>query len=48
MVTATSLLVARSAAPAATHVDVPAALRELDVPSGCAADYDAWLTEVSA
>jgi hypothetical protein len=24
---------------------VPAALRDLDVPSGCAADYDDWLAE---
>lgn len=48
LVSGTSLLVARSAAGAAPRVEVPAALRELDVPSGCAADYDAWLTEVSA
>jgi transposase len=48
LVTGTSFLVARSAGRAATCVDVPAALRELDVPSGCAADYDAWLTKVSA
>jgi transposase len=26
---------------------VPAHLRDLDVPSGCAADYDAWLGEVA-
>jgi hypothetical protein len=24
---------------------VPAVLRDLDVPSGCAADYDGWLAE---
>jgi transposase len=48
LATGTSFLVARSAARAAARVDVPAALREHDVPSGCAADYDAWLTEVSA
>jgi hypothetical protein len=24
---------------------VPAALRDLEVPSGCAADYDGWLAE---
>ena len=24
---------------------VPAALRDVDVPSGCAADYDGWLAE---
>jgi hypothetical protein len=29
-------------------VDVPAALRDIDVPSGCAADYDGWLGEVRA
>ena len=29
-------------------VDVPAALRDIEVPSGCAADYDGWLTEVPA
>jgi transposase len=38
-------------APAAirpTPVDLPAALRDLEVPSGCAADYDGWLTAVPA
>ena len=29
-------------------VDVPAALRDIDVPSGCAADYDGWLAAVPA
>ena len=49
LATGTPLVVARSAVPTATYrVDVPAALRDLDVPSGCAADYDAWLTEVPA
>ena len=32
--------------PARLEADVvPAALRDLDVPSGCAADYDGWLAE---
>jgi hypothetical protein len=31
-------------APLASDV-VPATLRDLDVPSGCAADYDGWLAE---
>jgi len=45
----TPLIVARRAVPAAAPVvDVPAPLRDVDVPSGCAADYDAWLTEVPA
>jgi transposase len=49
LATGTPLVVARHVAPAtATRVDVPAPLRDLDVPSGCAADYDAWLTEVPA
>jgi transposase len=49
LATGTPLVVARPAArTAATPIDVPAALRDLDVPSGCAADYDAWLTGVQA
>ena len=49
LATGTPLIVARSAARAAApHVDVPAALRDLEVSSGCAADYDTWLTEVPA
>jgi transposase len=49
LATGTPLVVARLAARAAApRVDVPAALRDLDVPSGSAADYDAWLTEVPA
>jgi transposase len=49
LVTGTPLVVARPAArAAAARVDVPAPLRELEVPSGCAADYDTWLTEVPA
>ena len=35
-----------SAAPAS--IDVPPALREVDVATGCAADYDTWLLGVSA
>lgn len=49
LATGTPLVVARPAAlAAAARVDVPAPLRDLEVPSGCAADYDAWLTEVPA
>jgi transposase len=49
LATGTPLIVARPAAAAAVAaVEVPASLREVDVPSGCAADYDAWLTEVPA
>ena len=39
---------AGAARVAAAPIDVPASLRNLDVPSGSAADYDAWLTEVEA
>ena len=52
LVAGTPLLLALT--PAATARDcltpdaVPAHLRDLDIPSGCAADYDAWLGEVSA
>jgi transposase len=50
LATGTPLVVARPAAlvPAVSRVDVPAPLRELEVSSGSAADYDVWLTEVSA
>ena len=32
----------------AVRIDVPAPLRDLDIASGCAADYDRWLTGASA
>jgi len=47
--TGTPLILARPAmASAVARVDVPAPLREIDVASGCAADYDAWLIGVTA
>ena len=42
------LLALAPTAPMCAAVEVPPALRDLDVPSGCAADYDGWLTEVRA
>jgi hypothetical protein len=42
------LLALTPGAPAAGSLNrdvVPATLREIDVPSGCAADYDGWLAE---
>jgi hypothetical protein len=48
LATGSPLIVARAAARTPAVIDVPAALREVDVTSGCAADYDAWLTEVPA
>jgi transposase len=39
------LALTATAAPTRAAVTVPPALRDLDVPSGCAADYDGWLTE---
>jgi transposase len=38
------LTLASLAPIAVPTVDVPAALRAIEVPSGCAADYDTWLT----
>jgi hypothetical protein len=29
-------------------VDLPTALRDVDIASGCAADYDGWLTGAPA
>jgi transposase len=48
LATGTPLVVARPMAITAARVDVPAPLRDLEVASGCAADYDAWLTGVPA
>jgi len=41
------LTMARLATAAPTRVEVPAALRDIDVATGCAADYDGWLTGAS-
>jgi hypothetical protein len=49
--TGTPLLLALTApavTPPLAAVEVPPALRDLDVASGCAADYDGWLTEAPA
>jgi transposase len=45
LTTGTPILLALAPAVAAARavVDVPTALRDIDVPSGCAADYDGWL-----
>jgi hypothetical protein len=49
LATGTPLILARPAmASPRARVDVPAPLREIDVTSGCAADYDAWLIGVTA
>ena len=51
LTTGTPILLALTTTPAAAAleaVDVPPALRDIDVPRGCAADYDGWLTEVTA
>jgi transposase len=44
----TPVLLALQPRPAPPPLDVPAPLRDLDVPSGCAADYDGWLRKVPA
>ncbi len=45
----TPLLVARPAVTAlASRVEVPTPLRDLEIASGCAADYDTWLAGVPA
>jgi transposase len=48
LATGAPLLLARRAAAITATVDVPAPLRDLEIGSGHAADYDAWLTGVSA
>ena len=46
LTTGTPILLALTPPPAAgtASVEVPPALRDIAVPSGCAADYDGWLT----
>jgi transposase len=46
--TGTPVLLALSPPAALAAVEVPPALRDIDVRSGCAADYDSWLTEALA
>ena len=48
LTTGAPLLLARRQPPVAPAVDVPAPLRDLEIGSGQAADYDEWLTGVSA
>jgi len=48
LATGAPLTLARIATAAPSHVDVPAPLRDLDIASGCAADYDGWLTGARA
>jgi hypothetical protein len=52
LATGTPLLLAltptRSARARVAPDAVPASLRDIDVVSGCAADYDGWLVEVGA
>jgi transposase len=47
LATGAPLTMARIATAAPTRVDVPATLRDLEIASGCAADYDGWLTRAS-
>jgi hypothetical protein len=44
LATGAPLTMARIATAAPARVDLPPALRDLDITSGCAADYDGWLT----
>lgn len=47
LATGAPLTLARIVPPPVPPVQVPAALAELDIASGCAADYDGWLTGAS-
>jgi Mu transposase-like protein len=48
LTTGAPLTLATVVAPAVRAIEVPAALRALAIASGCAADYDRWLTGASA
>jgi transposase len=47
LATGAPLTLARIVTAGPPPIDVPAPLRDLDIASGCAADYDRWLTGVS-
>jgi transposase len=47
LATDTPLTMARLATAAPARVEVPAPLRDIDIATGCAADYDGWLTGAS-
>jgi transposase len=47
LATGAPLTLARIVTAAPPQIDVPVRLRDLDIASGCAADYDRWLTGVS-
>jgi transposase len=44
LATGAPLTMARIATAAPARIDLPATLRDLDIASGCASDYDGWLT----
>jgi len=48
LATGAPLTMARIVTAAPARVDLPAALRDLDIAGGCAADYDGWLTGAPA
>jgi hypothetical protein len=48
LATDTPLVLPDLTPPPASTLAVPATLQAIEVPSGCAADYDDWLTAVSA
>jgi len=48
LATGAPLTLARIVAAAPSRIDVPAALRDLEIVGGCAADYDGWLTGAPA
>jgi transposase len=47
LATGAPLTLPRVVTAAAPPIEIPAPLRELDITSGCAADYDRWLTGAS-
>jgi Mu transposase, C-terminal domain len=48
LATGAPLTLAAIVVPTPTRIEVPAPLRDMEVASGCAADYDGWLTGVPA
>jgi hypothetical protein len=48
LATGAPLTLARLATATPARIEIPASLRDVEIGSGCAADYDGWLTGASA
>jgi hypothetical protein len=48
LTTGAPLTLAQLATATPARIEIPSSLRDVEIGSGCAADYDGWLTGASA